>query len=281
MTASAPDNHYAVRLARAGFVLDVELNLPGKGITVVLGPSGSGKTTLLRCVAGLEKTLHATVRVGGTVWQDTSVLLPTWKRPLGYVFQEASLFEHLTVRENLHFGLRRTPHADASTLETAVALLGIGGLLSRKPASLSGGERQRVAIARALATSPQLLLLDEPLAALDPARKQDVLPWLERLRDEMRVPMLFVTHSLEETQRMADTIVVLEAGRVRHFGPASTVLPLINAPVVVNATVTGRDPQSGRMLASWADGSLWLPDSGAALGTDLRLSVQAAPERIA
>ena len=151
-----------LKLQRADFALDVDLELPGQGITVLFGVSGSGKTSLLRCVAGLERTPGALVSIAGETWQDdaASVYLPTWQRPLGYVFQEASLFEHLTVRGNLEFGLKRAKGADASALSAAIDLLGIAALLERKTSQLSGGERQRVAIARALATQPRLLLLD-------------------------------------------------------------------------------------------------------------------------
>ena len=188
-----------LRLERPGFTLDVDLRLPGQGVTVLFGPSGSGKTTVLRCVAGLERAAAARVVVGRDVWQDegwpgaAATFVPTWRRAVGVVFQEASLFEHLDVRGNLSYGLRRSAGVSADraawwrrgwaplrhgddgarrTLDEAVALLGIGHLLERRVDGLSGGERQRVAIARALATRPRLLLLDEPLAALDAARKR-------------------------------------------------------------------------------------------------------------
>ena len=166
-----------LRLARPDFALDVDLDLPATGITVLFGPSGSGKTSLLRCVAGLEKPAQALVRVGTELWQDdaSGVFRPPWQRDLGYVFQEASLFEHLDVGQNVAYGLKRSgkPGA-AAALERAIELLGIGHLMRRSPGSLSGGERQRVAIARALATQPRLLLLDEPLAALDLARRHEI-----------------------------------------------------------------------------------------------------------
>lgn len=208
----------ALSLPRSGFTLHVDLQLPGTGITVLFGASGSGKTSLLRCVAGLERPTEATVIINGDLWQDDQrqINLPTWQRPLGYVFQEASLFNHLTVQANLEYGIKRRPTSDAKkVLASAIDLLGIDHLLGRRPDTLSGGEKQRVAIARALATQPRLLLLDEPLAALDPSRREDVLPWLERLHDEFKLPMLYVTHSVNELQRLADHVVILEQGQVK------------------------------------------------------------------
>jgi len=199
--------HIRLRLTRADFQLGVDLTLPSSGITVLFGPSGSGKTSLLRCVAGLERPEQARISIGSEVWQDDAagVYLPTWQRDLGYVFQEASLFEHLNVRQNLHFGLKRTRKPGAEqALAHALELLGIGHLLHRQAGTLSGGERQRVAIARALATQPRILLLDEPLAALDIARRHEILPWLEKMRDELSLPMLYITHSADELARLAD-----------------------------------------------------------------------------
>ena len=178
------------------FTLDVDLPLPGAGITALFGPSGCGKTTLLRAVAGLVRPQPGRVVVGDQMWQDDAagVWLPTHRRALGYVFQEASLFAHLSVQGNLDFGLKRVPAAERRiALDQAIELLGIGHLLARRPSQLSGGERQRVAIARALATSPRLLLMDEPLAALDAARKAELLPYFERLQRELRIPLLYVS----------------------------------------------------------------------------------------
>jgi molybdate transport system ATP-binding protein len=177
------------RLERAGFTLDVDLALPGQGVTAIFGASGSGKTTLLRCIAGLERAPGALI-VKSQPWQHASYFMPVHERPLGYVFQEASLFPHLSARRNLEYGMKRVPAAERRVaMEQAVALLGIGPLLDRLPGRLSGGERQRVAIARALLTSPRLLLMDEPLAALDLARKNEILPYLERLHDELEIPV--------------------------------------------------------------------------------------------
>ena len=277
-----------VRLAltRGDFAMKVDLALPARGITAVFGPSGSGKTTLLRCVAGLERAGDALVRIGGAVWQDDArrIFVPTWRRPLGYVFQEASLFEHLDVRGNLQYGLRRSGGGQqAIALEAAIELLGIGALLGRRTQQLSGGERQRVAIVRALATQPRLLLLDEPLASLDLARRREILPWLERLRDELHIPMLYVTHSADEVARLADTLVVLERGRVIASGPVASVLAGIAAPALLGdetgalleGAVGERDSCWHLARVDFAGGSLWLRDSGAGIGRRVRLRVLA------
>ena len=230
---NAAGNTVRLRLERAAFALDVDLALPLSGITAVYGASGSGKTSLLRCVAGLERAKAALVTVGGQVWQDDAqgVFVPTWQRRLGYVFQEASLFEHMDVAANLQYGLQRAGRtASRPALDAAIAMLGIGALLPRRAHQLSGGERQRVAIARALATQPRLLLLDEPLASLDHARCQDILPWLERMRDELHIPALYVTHALDEVARLADTLVVLDDGKVAAVGPVGDLLVEMDAP---------------------------------------------------
>jgi molybdate transport system ATP-binding protein len=212
------------RIDWPGFVLDVDLSLPGRGVTALFGHSGSGKTTLLRCIAGLERAPLGRLAVDGEVWQDASQWLPPHKRPIGYVFQEASLFAHLTVMGNLHYGLKRLRCAPRISLDQAIELLGIGHLLDRKPDTLSGGERQRVGIARALAVSPRLLLMDEPLAALDLKRKQEILPYLERLHDELEIPVLYVSHSPDEVTRLADHLVAMEGGRVVAYGPLADTL---------------------------------------------------------
>jgi len=292
----AKRSHIRLQLARPDFTLDVDLNLPGDGITVLFGASGSGKTSLLRCVAGLEHTPGALVNIAGQTWQDDAagIYLPTWQRPLGYVFQEASLFAHLNVRKNLQFGLQRSGAAsnaasNAAALDAAINLLGIATLLDRSTGQLSGGERQRVAIARALATQPRLLLLDEPLASLDQARRQDILPWLERLRDELKIPMLYVTHSSDEVARLADTLVVLDAGKVKACGPVSQVLAASDATAVLGddtgalleATVAERDTRWHMARLAFNGGSLWLRDTGLALGRTVRVRVLARDVSIA
>ena len=239
------------RLDWSGFSLDVDLTLPGRGVTALFGHSGSGKTTLLRCIAGLERAPQGRLTVDGELWQDTNHWLPPHKRPIGYVFQEASLFAHLSVMGNLSYGLKRISGAQRVSLDQAIELLGIGHLLDRKPDLLSGGERQRVGIARALAVSPRLLLLDEPLAALDLKRKQEILPYLERLHYELSIPVLYVSHSPDEVARLADYLVAIEAGRVlvarvaapdpagkAGFGPRAVpvpaAIPVLRHPVPAN-----------------------------------------------
>lgn len=258
------------QLRRNGFALDVDLTLPGQGITVLFGPSGSGKTTCLRVLAGLERSAHGLVQVGDEIWQDSTrdAFVPTHRRALGYVFQEASLFDHLTVEGNLRFGFNRTPAPQRRRdWRHGLELLGIGHLLKRWPHELSGGERQRVAIARALATSPRLLLMDEPLASLDAARKAEILPWLEQLHEALDVPMVYVTHSLEEVTRLADHVVLLDKGQVQAAGPLKDILTRHDLPLaradsavaVLEGHCSGFSPSD--MLAVYAipGGQLLLP----------------------
>ncbi|MBD8573218.1 molybdenum ABC transporter ATP-binding protein [Pseudomonas syringae] len=230
--------HIRLKLAFADFSVDVSLDVPGQGVTALFGHSGSGKTTCLRCVAGLEQAPEAFIEVNGEVWQDSrrGIFVPTHKRALGYVFQEASLFAHLTVMDNLQFGLRRIPQTQQKVrIAQAIELMGIDHLLARRPDKLSGGERQRIGIARALLTSPRLLLLDEPLAALDARRKAEILPYLERLQAELRIPMLYVSHSQDEVARLADHLVLLSEGRVMASGTLQAMLARLDLPMALEA----------------------------------------------
>ncbi len=209
------------------FSLDADLSLPARGITVFFGHSGCGKTTCLRAIAGLAKLEQGEVSVAGEVWQSSQskVFLPTYKRDLGYVFQEPGLFPHLTVEANLQFGAKRIAASKRHVkAEEMINLLGIQPLLKRYPAQLSGGEKQRVAIARALLTSPKLLLMDEPLSALDQPRKQEFLPYLERLHRELDLPILYVTHSMQELARLADHIVLFDKGSIIASGEAHIIM---------------------------------------------------------
>ena len=214
------------------FDLEVAFSAPAKGVTALFGRSGSGKTSVLRAVAGLVRTTQGLVKINDEVWQDDEHFVPTHRRPLGYVFQEASLFPHLSVQRNLEYGMRRVPEDKRQIpFHDVVELLGISGLLKRATHRLSGGERQRVAIARALLTSPRLLLMDEPLSALDHGAKQTILPYLENLHDEFGIPSLYISHDPNEVARLANQMVVLEQGRVIAEGEAASLLTRLDLPL--------------------------------------------------
>ena len=271
------------RLDWPGFSLDVDLKLSGRGVTALFGHSGSGKTTLLRCIAGLERAPHGRLAVDGELWQDAGRWVPTHKRPIGYVFQEASLFAHLTVMGNLRYGMKRNGEAQRVSLDHAIELLGIGHLLDRKPDRLSGGERQRVGIARALAVSPRLLLMDEPLAALDLKRKQEILPYLERLHDELDIPVLYVSHSPDEVARLADYLVAMEGGRVLASGLLAETLARLDLPIrlgedagaILDGTVGEVDSEWHLARVDFDGGSLWARDQGLSVGRRVRVRVLA------
>jgi molybdate transport system ATP-binding protein len=276
-----------LHLARPGFTLDVDLHLPGRGVTALFGPSGCGKTTCLRAIAGLTRAQPGRVVVHGEVWQDDAqrIWLAPHERGLGYVFQEASLFDHLNVRGNITYGLKRTPPARRQVaLEQAVELLGIGHLMERKPQALSGGERQRVAIARALATSPRLLLMDEPLAALDAQRKAEVLPYLESLHRTLDIPVLYVSHAIDEVARLAGHMVLMREGRVLAQGSTSELITRLDLPLahgdaaatVIEGTVQQHDAHDHITTVGFSGGQLLLVSPTArAPGDALRLRVQA------
>ena len=284
--------HLQLQIQRSAFALSVNLQLPGQGITAIFGPSGSGKTTLLRAVAGLENNHQGCIQIGTQVWEDTTrgIRLPTWQRPLGYVFQESSLLMHLSVVENLNFGLKRALKLDADAqkvaaqaLQASVELLGIGSLLHRMPSELSGGERQRVAIARAIAMQPQLLLMDEPLASLDAVRRQEIFPWLAKLRDELKTPMLYVTHSADEVARLADQLVVLDEGQVKAQGPVASVLAQVVNPVLlgddagalIEGCIGAIEPQWHLSRIDFEGGCVWMRDSGLPMGRAVRIRILA------
>jgi len=275
----------ACRIDRGAFKLDVDLALPGRGVTALFGHSGSGKTTLLRVLAGLERVAGARVALGDEVWQDDArkVFVPTHERGIGYVFQEASLFPHLSVRANLEFGRKRLKPAERRFDLLAVAeLLGIERLLDASPATLSGGERQRAAIARTLLASPRLLLMDEPLAALDMRRKLEILPYLERLHDELALPVVYVSHAADEVARLADHLVVLEEGRVLASGPLAATLARLHlaanfqddAGVMLETTLQAHDADGLSHLA-FAGGVLLVGQRNAAVGTRVRCRIHA------
>lgn len=358
---AAPLVRVRFRLQWPGFALEVDQCLPGRGVTAFFGPSGSGKTTLLRCIAGLEAQGQGRLEFQGEVWQDSARrhFVPTHRRPLGYVFQEASLFPHLSVRDNIEYGRRRAerrhwpdwpgglrwpawlswarwPGMDGPTgasrgrfaasairqggfgsssgpgpspvsavdtsltrssgteagplvMARIIDLLGIAPLLDRMPDRLSGGERQRVAIARALAARPRLLLMDEPLAALDPQRKAEILPYLERLHDELAIPVFYVSHSPEEVARLADHILVFAAGRIRAAGSAPEILARLDLPLARDSEASSF--LDGRVLAWDADydlmrvqvpgARLWVPGGARPVGARVRVRIQARDVSIA
>lgn len=271
-------------LTKKDFTFDVDLSIPGRGITAVFGPSGCGKTTLLRLMAGLEQCERGHLKVREAIWQDATSSVPAHKRAVGYVFQEASLFPHLSVKDNLMYGVKRVPAAARKvSLERATELLGIEHLLKRKSHQLSGGEKQRVAIARALAVSPQLLLMDEPLSALDQTLKRDIMPYLESLHTELDIPIIYVSHSPDEVARLADHLVLLEAGRVRADGPIREMLTRLDLPLaygedaaaVIEAKVTGHDDTYSVSYLEFCGGTFTVARNSLPVGCLVRLRVVA------
>ena len=255
--------------ATSSFELDIDINIPGQGVTAIFGESGSGKTSLLRCIAGLEKTASGCLNVNGELWQNASMFVPTHKRSLGYVFQEASLFEHLSAMGNLRYAIKRNNQAtNSQLLDQVISVMGIEGILEQFPEQLSGGERQRVAIARALLSEPKLLLMDEPLVSLDAARKLEILPYLERLRSSFNIPILYVSHAVDEIVRLADHAVIMGQGKViaqgditQLFSRADLALGVGNElGAILECTVLERDKQWHLMRVAFNGGELWLPN---------------------
>ncbi|MCH7822978.1 MAG: molybdenum ABC transporter ATP-binding protein [Proteobacteria bacterium] len=273
-------------LERADFLLDVELKIPMRGITGIFGESGSGKTTLLRCLAGLEQPGIGRLSIDGDVWQDTTRKMSRaiHERQIGYVFQEPRLFRHLNVRRNLEYGERRRRDPEHGVeFKQIVDLLGLAGLLSRTPGELSGGEAQRVAIARALLRAPRLVLMDEPLVALDRARKDEILPFLDRLHAELSLPILYVSHNIEEVCRLCDHLVVMDRGRVLADGEIQSVLVDLDLPLlagdeagsVILATVDAYDADYDLTRLNFSGGELLVPGRLGAKGSRLRLRIRA------
>ena len=255
--------------ATSFFVLDIDITIPGQGITAIFGESGSGKTSLLRCIAGLEKTASGYLNVNGERWQNAAVFVPTHKRSLGYVFQEASLFAHLTALGNLRYAIKRNHQApNSALLWQVISVMGIEGILSQLPEHLSGGERQRVAIARALLSEPKLLLMDEPLASLDMARKLEILPYLERIRSSFNIPILYVSHAVDEIVRLADHAVIMRQGKVIAQGGITQLFSRADLPLgvsnelgaILECKVMERDKQWHLMRVAFNGGELWLPN---------------------
>lgn len=282
------------RVEFAGFTLDVSQSLALDGVVGLFGPSGGGKSTLLRVIAGLERQAHGRVSFRGRVWQDTSrgIFLPAHQRPVGYVFQDARLFPHLTVAGNLNFARRRAAAGAALTGDDEVlATMNIAPLMQRHVGALSGGERQRVAIARALLAKPLLLLLDEPLAALDVGRKSEILPYLENLTKGIGIPAIFVSHAVNEMARLADTVIVLEAGRISAVGSASAILGReslqlstlpFEALTVLEVTVAEQLPELHLTRVTHDAQAIVVPElKNAAPGDTARLTIRAGDVIIA
>ncbi len=276
---------------RAGFALDANLSLPERGVTALFGPSGAGKTSCLRAIAGLDRIAGGYLSVNGELWQDEARrhFLPAHRRAVGYVFQEPSLFPHLSVRGNLDYGGRRTRGGAAADRRSLVQLMGIGALLDRATDRLSGGERQRVAIARALLRWPRLLLLDEPMAALDAARKAEIIPFLERLHRELEIPAIYVSHSVDEVFRLADFLVVLGEGRVLASGPVQVLAARLDlsgrfaeeAGVVIETVVAAHEPVDHLTRLVFAGGAVLVPRRPEPPGSRVRCRIQARDVSIA
>ena len=273
-----------LRIDHGAFILDAELSVPDRGVTAIFGPSGCGKTTLLRAIAGLDRGPDGYLKVGEAIWQDADTFIPPHRRPLGYVFQEASLFSHLSVKGNLEYGYKRVaPGERRVALDQATELLGVDPLLNRDTDDLSGGERQRVAIARALLTSPDLLLLDEPLTGLDVDSKAEIVPYLERLHEELDIPVLYVSHSPDEVARLADHMVLLQTGRVLAAGEIRQMLtrsdlPLFHgdeAEAILEATVVGHDETYELTHLEFSGGRFNVTRSDLEVGQLVRLRILA------
>ena len=274
------------------FELDAEIELPESGVSVLFGPSGCGKTSLLRCLAGLSR-LEGQFDINGESWQSDEYFLPVHKRPVGYVFQEASLFPHLSVRANLLFGHKRVKKPQKAngyiSFDRLIELLSLGPLLERSVVRLSGGERQRIAIARALLTNPRLLLMDEPLSALDSHNKAEIIRYLERLQRELTIPIIYVTHSHEEVSRLADYVVVMDAGKTVAAGEVNAIFSRLDLPIqhdeiagsVLNGVVAEADPQWGLVRIEVTGESIWSRDVGLQPGDHVRVRVLARDVSIA
>ncbi len=268
-------------LQRGDFSLDVDVEIPMQGITGIFGESGTGKTSLLRCIAGLERATTGRLVVAGNVWQDGATGRPIHERNIGYVFQEPRLFAHLDVRGNLEYGRRRTRRRNVD-VDDVVGLLGLEGLLRRRPDTLSGGEAQRVAIARALLRAPRFVLMDEPLASLDRARRDEILPFLDRLHSSLDLPIIYVSHSIDEVTRLCDHLLVMDGGKVVANGSLQKVLLQTDLPVlggeeagaVILARVAEYDAGYGLTRVEFSGGEMWISGRHEA-EAELRLRIRA------
>lgn len=279
-----------IRHRQGDFVLDAAFEA-GSGVTALFGPSGSGKTSLVQMIAGLTRPDDAVIRFGDVVWNDTErrIFVPPYRRRIGYVFQEGRLFPHLTARQNLLYGRVFAPRGDRRiTEDEVVSLLGIEKLLSQRPMTLSGGEKQRVAIGRALLSAPRLILMDEPLSALDRARRQEILPYIERIRDEVKIPVIYVSHAMDEVARLANRVVLLEDGKVRAEGEPREVFPELTfgqdgvAPQsILGARIVGHEAHFGLSMAEIGDSIVTLQPVDLPEGTQVRIRVPTTDVMIA
>lgn len=280
MNADAIQLHFKLR--RSAFDLEANIEIPGHGITAIFGRSGSGKTSLLRCLAGLEPDCEGTIKVRGNPWQDQSGMVPTHRRPIGYVIQTPTLFPHLSVRANLEFASKRAG-PNAPNFSEVVELLALESLLARSVENLSGGEKQRVAIGRALLIGPELLLMDEPLASLDIQSKKEIMPFLERLHRELDIPVIFVSHSAEEVARLADHLVVMDKGNVVGQGALDQMLSRLDFPirldddagVVWEGTIVEQDNKWHLARVETPGGDIWVRASDVETEPSLRLRILA------
>ena len=288
---SAHEIHAEFRSTLGKFTLEAVFTVPATGITMLFGPSGCGKTTVLRCIAGLIHIKDGLCDIAGEVWQDRSgTFVPTHKRALGYVFQEASLFPHISVRKNLLFGAPDKKH-DGPTIDfdEVVDLLGIRALLDRSPRNLSGGERQRVGIGRALLAQPKVLLMDEPLSALDRRTKGEILPFIEKLRDHFALPIFYVTHDVTEVERLADQMVLLDKGHVVAVGPLTELQADPNsmlatsqeAAVSLRGVIEESEARFGLLRVSLRGGHILVPSASGAVGDQIRVRILATDVSLA
>lgn len=275
---------FKLSLRREQWSIEVACKLASQGVTALFGASGIGKTTLLRSIAGLDRHANAFVTMSGTVWQNTDTFVPVYERAIGYVFQEPSLFPHLNVRENILYGVNRTPASEQTvSVDEVIDLFGLHTLLHRNTAALSGGEQQKVALARAIASSPQLLLLDEPLSALDSEAKHELLGLLQRLPSQLQIPMLYVSHAIEEVARLADEIVYLQQGTVLAHGPTHEILSRLDLPIshsleagsILNAKVAAHEDDYGLTELQFDGGRFSVARSNVPVGASVRVRIAA------
>ncbi|MDV7339153.1 molybdenum ABC transporter ATP-binding protein [Terasakiella sp. A23] len=271
------------------FDLDADFTIPAEGVTALFGQSGCGKTTVLRCLAGLEQVADGYLSVAGEVWQDETTFLPAHKRPIGYVFQDANLFDHLNVRDNLLFGQKRSKAKEGPDFNEVIKLMGLENLLERAVGDLSGGEKQRVAIGRALLSNPRLLLMDEPLSALDRFSKNEIIPYLERLHESLSIPVVYISHDSEEVERLADHLILMEKGRITASGalldmladPKLFIAKSSKTASVLEAAIAKFDERDHLTTLKIADKELFVPGYVGQVGETRRVRILATDVSLA